>query len=67
MSQFLEVYVGKGRVAMTVVGGLDDDSVVQLVSTADVTAASVDVYPVKTIWVDPEAVRNQPRVYGPSV
>jgi len=65
--QFLEVYVGKGRVALTVVGGLDDDSGVELMSTADITAASVDVYPLKTIWVAPEVVRNQPRVYGPSL
>lgn len=64
--QFLEAYFAQGRVAMTVVAPLDDDSNVQLTAQSDVTAASVDVYPIKSIWVTPDAVRAQPRVYGPS-
>lgn len=48
---------------MTYVGGLDDDSKISLVSNADVTAATAVVYPMRSIWVTPDAVRKAPRVY----
>jgi hypothetical protein len=64
--QFFEVFFAQGRVAMTVVGGLDDTSGVELTSTAAVIA-SVDVYPIESIWVTPDSVRAQPRIYKSSV
>lgn len=60
---FIEAYFQKGRVAMTVSAGLNDDSELALTATAPVVAASVHAYPIKSIWVTPEAVRKAPRVY----
>jgi len=60
---FLEAYFAQGRVAMTVVSTLDDESDIEMISTAPVTAQDVDVYPIKSIWVTPDAVRGQPRIY----
>lgn len=59
---FLETYFQAGRVAMTVLLPLSDSSGVGLTSSAPVRA-SVSVYPMKSIWVSPEDVRKQPRVY----
>lgn len=61
---FVEVFFGKGRAAMTVTQALTADSDVRLTASgADVTA-DVAAYPLKSIWVTPEAVRKQKRVYG---
>merc|ERR1712226_1715969 len=57
---FTEVYFQKGRVAMTVVNNLSDDTDISLTATADVTAQSVTTYPIKGIWTTPEAVRSAP-------
>ena len=59
----VQAYFQQGRVGMTYVGGLDDDSKIALVSNADVTAATAVVYPMRSIWVTPDAVRKAPRVY----
>ena len=50
--------------AITAVGSLDADSVVELTSTSDVTAETAAVYPMRSIWVTPDAVRNAKRVYN---
>ena len=50
---------------MTLNAALSDSSTVVLTNAgpAAVTAATVDAYPVKDIWVTADAVRAQPRVY----
>ena len=61
---FLEAYFQQGRIAMTVTAAIPDGSDVGFTSSADLTMKAATVYPMKSIWVTPEAVRAQPRVYG---
>lgn len=63
---FVEVFFQAGRVAMTVPLALSEDSRVALTSTISVNA-DVTAYPMKGIWVSPEDVRKQPRVYSSAV
>ena len=42
---------------------MPQDADVSLVSTAGITA-TVAMYPIKPIWVSPDEVRKQKRVYG---
>jgi len=64
---FMEAYFQKGRIAMTVVSAINDNTGISVTSTADVTASAVTAYPIKSIWVSADDVRNAPRVYtGPS-
>lgn len=63
---FIEAFFQAGRVAMTVSTVLNEDSRIALTSTAPVNAAVV-AYPMKGIWVSPEEVRKQPRVYKSAV
>jgi len=63
---FMEVYFQKGRVAMTAVNAMNDNTGISLSSTADVTATGVAAYPMQSIWVSEEAVRKAPRAYSAS-
>ena len=49
---------------MTIAAGADDSADVSLTSDADVTVASATLYPLKSIWTTPDAVRKAPRVYN---
>jgi sucrose-6-phosphate hydrolase SacC (GH32 family) len=60
---FLEVYFQQGRVAMTTKVALDDKADVSVTSDSPIKVASVNVYEMEDIWIDPEDVRNAPRVY----
>lgn len=68
---FVEAFFQRGRVAMTVPStlpqyptGLSDLADLALTVTgAAVTAAAVDVFPMKGIWASPEQVKAAPRVY----
>lgn len=61
---FTEAFFQNGRVAMTIAAGADDSADVSLTSDADVTVASATLYPLKSIWTTPDAVRKAPRVYN---
>merc|ERR1712048_416822 len=61
---FLEAYFQKGRVAMTVTEALKDDTEASLTTTAPVTVQEVIAYPMKSIWVSPDVVRDAARVYN---
>jgi hypothetical protein len=50
---------------MTLSSTLGDDIDVSLTSAGgDVTAKSVDAYPMKSVWTTQDAVRKAPRVYS---
>lgn len=49
---------------MTATIGLDDSSDISLTATGEVTVAQVDAYPINSIWVTPDSVRAQPRIYN---
>lgn len=59
----IEAFFQQGRVAFTEGFALNDGSDYALHSTAALVAASVDVYPMGSIWVSEDDVRNAPRVY----
>ena len=59
----IEAFFQQGRVAYTGGLALNDSSDYALHSTAALVAASVDVYPMGSIWVSEDDVRNAPRVY----
>ena len=59
---FVEAYFQRGRVAITKTAAMSDATKLLLTSTAHV-AADVSAFPMKSIWVDPAAVRDAPRVY----
>lgn len=61
---FVEVFAGKGRVAMTITEPITSDTTVTLTATGADLTADVAAYPLKSIWVTPDAVRKQKRVYG---
>ena len=60
---FIEAFFQQGRVAFTEGLKLDDSSDYALHSTSALVAASVDVYPMGSIWISEDDVRNAPRVY----
>jgi len=61
---FAEVYFQQGRVAITEVVQLADDSGVSIESEgADATVKSATIFPMNSIWTTPEAVRKAARVY----
>ncbi|KAJ1449760.1 glycosyl hydrolase [Pelagophyceae sp. CCMP2097] len=59
---FVEVFFQHGRVAITKTTVLDDAATLTLSSTADV-AAHLTIFPIGSIWVTPEEVRNATRVF----
>ena len=59
---FIEAYFQRGRVAITKSAGMSEDTKLLVTSTTDVTA-DISAFPMKSIWVDPAAVRSAPRVY----
>ena len=59
----IEGYFQQGRVAMTLPFAAPLDATVALEATADVTALSAAVYPIRDIWVTPADVRAAPRVF----
>mmetsp|Transcript_5879 Transcript_5879/g.18217 ORF Transcript_5879/g.18217 Transcript_5879/m.18217 type:complete len:452 (-) Transcript_5879:62-1417(-) len=60
---FIEAYFQKGRAAMTLAVPMTDATRVAVASKASIVVQSVEVYPMKSIWVQPEDVRKTPRVY----
>ena len=62
---FLEAYFEGGRVAITAVASLAGSPAIALTSTAPtMRVANATLYPMRSIWTEPEAVRKQPRVYN---
>lgn len=59
---FIEAFFQKGRVAMVVNNAMNDQTDISLSATVPITAAAT-AFPMKSIWVDSEAVREAPRVY----
>mmetsp|Transcript_4924 Transcript_4924/g.16476 ORF Transcript_4924/g.16476 Transcript_4924/m.16476 type:complete len:548 (+) Transcript_4924:27-1670(+) len=59
---FVEAYFQRGRVAITAKAAFSPDTVASLTSNVTV-AADVSLFPMKSIWVDPDKVRAAPRVY----
>jgi sucrose-6-phosphate hydrolase SacC (GH32 family) len=59
---FLEAFFQQGRVAMVVNNAMSDNTDYSLTASVPMTADAT-VYPMKSIWVEPEEVRKQPRVY----
>ena len=60
---FAEVFLQRGRAAVTAVTELDAASTMALGATAP-TAATLSVWPIKSIWVDEATVRATPRSYA---
>ena len=60
---FAEVYLQRGRTAITLVSAFKDDATMALGASAP-TKTNVSVYPMKAIWVDEAAVRATPRYYA---
>ena len=61
----VEAYFQRGRVAMTTAAPLDETAQWRLgYNPGGGATASAVVYPLKQIWVTPEAVRAAPRIYG---
>ena len=60
---FAEVYLQRGRTAITLVSAFKDDATMALGASTP-TKANVSVYPMKAIWVDEAAVRATPRSYA---
>ena len=60
---FAEVYLQRGRTAITLVSAFKDDATMALGASAP-TKANFSVYPMKAIWVDEAAVRATPRSYA---
>ena len=60
---FIEAFFQRGRVAITEVVALTDATQIAITASADAKLRSAVVYPIKSIWVSPEEVRNAPRVY----
>ena len=60
---FLEVFLARGRVALTAPLAVGSAADVSLITTADLTVERVVAYPLRSPWVTPEAVRNQKRVF----
>jgi len=60
---FVEVFLARGRVAFTASLAVGSAADVSLTATADLTVERVVVYPLRSPWVTPEAVRNQKRVF----
>ena len=58
----LEAYFQGGRVAMTRSEPFDEASALSLRSSVPL-GVGVDVYPMRSIWTDAEAVRKAPRIY----
>ena len=57
-----ETFFQRGRVAMTKPAQLESTAQVRLTSTAPVVA-DARVWPMRSIWVEPDVVRSAPRVY----
>lgn len=60
---FAEVYLQRGRTAITLVSAFKDDATMALGASAP-TKTNFSVYPMKPIWVDEAAVRATPRAYA---
>ena len=63
---FVEAYFQGGRVAATVPLAMDNTTSLALRVDGNVAVqvmANVTVYPMRSIWTTPEAVRAAPRVY----
>ncbi|KAH8080327.1 beta-fructofuranosidase [Aureococcus anophagefferens] len=60
---FAEVYLQRGRTAITLVSAFKDDATMALGASAP-TKTNFSVYPMKAIWVDEAAVRATPRSYA---
>lgn len=64
-STFLEVYVQRGRLAMTLKCDqhLDDDALVPVSLNHNASFHTFTAYTLGSIWVKPDQVRNAPRLY----
>jgi len=60
---FAEIFLQKGRVAITAVASFPDSADIFFQSTEDVTLDHLAVFPMKGIWTSADAVRKAPRVY----
>ena len=63
---FAEVFFQRGRVAMTIslaFTAVNDDTKLALMSTTNLLVQRAVVYPVMSIWVAPDTVRQTRRVY----
>eukprot|EP00962_Isochrysis_galbana_P057019 scaffold29208_cov112-Isochrysis_galbana.AAC.1 len=63
-----EVFVARGRVALTLGSArLHDVSRLSLSAKNSMSLRSAQVFPLRSIWTDPETVRAAPRVFEPDV